>query len=133
VKVCGKLLVQRYPICSFYFCKTCIGSQECPTFATIIVTWMRLQALEDSGRGRVLVVDAGGSMRCAVLGDNLAAMGVKNGWSVRCNPSILEPCKLYVVQPFQVHKKLTCWVILFHLASFVSSLPFGVRQIMRVF
>jgi regulator of ribonuclease activity A len=29
----------------------------------------------------VLVVDAGASTRCAVLGDNLAAMGVKNGWS----------------------------------------------------
>jgi regulator of ribonuclease activity A len=43
-----------------------------------------MQALEEPGRGRVLVVDAGASMRCAVLGDNLAAMGVSNGWSVRC-------------------------------------------------
>jgi hypothetical protein len=40
------------------------------------------QALEEDGKGRVLVVDAGASMRCAVLGDNLAAMGAKNGWSV---------------------------------------------------
>lgn len=39
------------------------------------------KALEEEGRGRVLVVDAGGSMRCAVLGDNLAAMGERNGWS----------------------------------------------------
>eukprot|EP00892_Ulva_mutabilis_P004737 jgi/Ulvmu1/2635/UM014_0087.1 len=38
-------------------------------------------ALEEEGKGRVLVVDTGASMRCAVLGDNLAAMGVKNGWS----------------------------------------------------
>jgi len=44
------------------------------------------QALEEEGRGRVLVVDTGASMRCAVLGDNLAAMGVKNGWSVRAPP-----------------------------------------------
>lgn len=42
-----------------------------------------VQALEEEGTGRVLVVDAGASLRCAVLGDNLAAMGVKNGWSVR--------------------------------------------------
>ena len=40
-----------------------------------------LQALEEQGNGRVLVVDAGASYRCAVLGDNLAAMAVKNGWS----------------------------------------------------
>jgi len=39
------------------------------------------KALEEPGGGRVLVVDAGGSKRCAVLGDNLAAMGVANGWS----------------------------------------------------
>jgi regulator of ribonuclease activity A len=40
-------------------------------------------ALEEAGNGRVLVVDTAASMRCAVLGDNLAAMGAKNGWSVR--------------------------------------------------
>jgi hypothetical protein len=33
--------------------------------------------------GESVVVDTGASMRCAVLGDNLAAMGAKNGWSVR--------------------------------------------------
>jgi regulator of ribonuclease activity A len=42
-----------------------------------------MQALEEDGNGRVLVVDAGASMRCAVLGDNLAAMGVRHNWSVR--------------------------------------------------
>jgi regulator of ribonuclease activity A len=40
------------------------------------------KALEEPGRGRVLVVDAGGSLRCAVLGDNLAANAQNNGWSV---------------------------------------------------
>ena len=39
------------------------------------------QALGEPGKGRVLVVDGGGSMRCALLGDNLAGMAVKNGWS----------------------------------------------------
>ncbi len=39
------------------------------------------QALEESGEGRVLVVDGGGSLRCALLGDQLALLGQTNGWS----------------------------------------------------
>ena len=35
----------------------------------------------EKGRGRVLVIDAGGSMRRAVLGDMLAQQAVDNGWS----------------------------------------------------
>ena len=35
----------------------------------------------EDGAGRVLVVDNGGSARCAVLGGNLAAAGEKNGWA----------------------------------------------------
>ncbi|RME33742.1 MAG: ribonuclease E inhibitor RraA, partial [Gammaproteobacteria bacterium] len=38
-------------------------------------------ALEEPGEGRVLVVDAGGSLRCAMVGDNLAQLGIDNGWS----------------------------------------------------
>ena len=37
--------------------------------------------LETPGENRVLVVDAGGSMRCAVLGGNLGQLAVKNGWA----------------------------------------------------
>ncbi len=37
--------------------------------------------LEGPGEGRVLVVDGGGSMRCALVGDQLALLGVKNGWA----------------------------------------------------
>ena len=37
--------------------------------------------LETPGEGRVLVVDAGGSLRCAVLGGNLGALAVKNHWA----------------------------------------------------
>jgi regulator of ribonuclease activity A len=33
------------------------------------------------GNGRVLVIDAGGSLRCAVLGDRLAQKAVDQGWS----------------------------------------------------
>jgi hypothetical protein len=34
------------------------------------------------GRGRVLVVDGGGSTRCALLGDMLGNIAAKNGWWV---------------------------------------------------
>lgn len=39
------------------------------------------EAVGEPGEGRVLVVDAGGSMRCAMLGDLLAAKAVENGWA----------------------------------------------------
>jgi regulator of ribonuclease activity A len=39
------------------------------------------QALEQPGQGHVLVVDGGGSLRCALLGDVLAELAVKNGWA----------------------------------------------------
>lgn len=38
-------------------------------------------ALEEPGEGRVLVVDGGGSDRCALLGDNLAQLAVDNDWA----------------------------------------------------
>lgn len=39
------------------------------------------KALEQNGEGKVLVVDGGGSMRCALLGDMLGELGVKNKWN----------------------------------------------------
>lgn len=39
-----------------------------------------LKALEEEGHGRVLVVDAGGSLRVGVMGDRLAGLGASNGW-----------------------------------------------------
>lgn len=37
--------------------------------------------LEQPGNGRVLVIDGGGSTRCAMVGDLLAQMGADNGWN----------------------------------------------------
>lgn len=37
-------------------------------------------AVKQPGEGRVFVVDAGGSTRCAVLGGNLAAAAAGSGW-----------------------------------------------------
>lgn len=39
------------------------------------------KTLETPGQRRVLVVDGGGSLRCALLGGNLAVLAEKNGWA----------------------------------------------------
>lgn len=38
-------------------------------------------AVSEAGAGRVLVVDGGGSLQCALLGDLLGEKAVANGWS----------------------------------------------------
>jgi regulator of ribonuclease activity A len=38
-------------------------------------------ALEEPGNGRLLVIDGGGSTRCALVGDQLARLGADNGWA----------------------------------------------------
>ena len=39
------------------------------------------QALSESGHGRVLVVDGGGSLHVALMGDEMALLATRNGWS----------------------------------------------------
>jgi len=39
------------------------------------------KALEQNGIGKVLVVDGGGSLRCALLGDMMGELAVKNNWN----------------------------------------------------
>ena len=39
------------------------------------------EALAESGQGKVLIVDGGASLRCALAGDRLAHMGRENGWA----------------------------------------------------
>lgn len=38
------------------------------------------EVLGEPGQGKVLVVDGGGSLRCALVGDQLAILAQKNGW-----------------------------------------------------
>lgn len=38
-------------------------------------------ALEENGDGKILVVDGGSSIRCALLGDMLAELGKSNNWT----------------------------------------------------
>ena len=39
------------------------------------------ERVDEPGHGAVLVVDGGGSRRCALVGDNLALKAADNGWS----------------------------------------------------
>lgn len=39
------------------------------------------QVVEEPGEGKVLVVDGGGSRRCALIGDNLAQLAMKHNWA----------------------------------------------------
>ena len=39
------------------------------------------QRVSEPGEGRVLVVDGGGSLRVALVGDNIASIAVHNGWA----------------------------------------------------
>ena len=39
------------------------------------------ELLGTEGRGRVLVVDGGASVRCALIGDLIAADAIRNGWA----------------------------------------------------
>ncbi|PKO33247.1 MAG: ribonuclease activity regulator protein RraA [Betaproteobacteria bacterium HGW-Betaproteobacteria-7] len=38
------------------------------------------EAFGEKGQGKVLVIDGGGSLRCALVGDQLAILAAKNGW-----------------------------------------------------
>lgn len=38
------------------------------------------EAFGENGQGKVLVIDGGGSIRCALVGDQLAILAQKNGW-----------------------------------------------------
>lgn len=53
------------------------------------------QCLEQPGVGRVLVVDGGGSSRVALIGDMIAEIGRKSGWSgIVLNGSIRDVAEI---------------------------------------
>lgn len=70
-------------ICETQF--RCFGQRQsffgpCHTVTTFEDHTPVHRALEQPGKGRVLVVDGGGSMRVGIMGDRLAETGVRNGW-----------------------------------------------------
>jgi regulator of ribonuclease activity A len=59
-----------------------------PAFAGTVVTLQVYEdnslvrtVLDDPGNGRVLVIDGGGSLACALVGGNLAKLAERNQWS----------------------------------------------------
>lgn len=58
--------------------RECCGRIE--TVKTFDDNSMVRAALEGPGAGKVLVVDGGASLNCALLGDQLAALAVTNEW-----------------------------------------------------
>ena len=60
------------------------ASSFCGEIATVRVfedNVLVREVLETDGQRRVLVVDGGGSTRCALVGDRLAQIAYENGWT----------------------------------------------------
>jgi len=69
-----------HPLFNSYGKKTCFEG-EIYTVKCLEDNSMVRKVLEEPGNGRVLVVDGNASMRCALLGDMLATLGIENNWS----------------------------------------------------
>ncbi|MCH8059918.1 MAG: ribonuclease E activity regulator RraA [Proteobacteria bacterium] len=67
------------PIFNTYGGKSAFGGEIVTVKCFEDNTVVKAQAAED-GAGKVMVVDGGGSMRCALVGDMIAANAMKNGW-----------------------------------------------------
>jgi regulator of ribonuclease activity A len=53
------------------------------------------EVLESDGKGRVLVIDGGGSQRCALVGGRLASLACANGWAgVLVNGAVRDSAEL---------------------------------------
>jgi regulator of ribonuclease activity A len=76
------------------------------TFSGVIVTLkifednsLVREELGNSGENKVLVVDGGGSLSCALLGDNLATLAVDNYWSgIVINGCVRDSAELGALQ-----------------------------------
>lgn len=53
----------------------------CSTVQTLDDNTLVRAALEEPGEGRVLLVDGGGSLQCALVGDRLGQLAMDNGWA----------------------------------------------------
>lgn len=67
------------PFTSFGGRERCSGPIE--IVATRYDNSLVKKILREPGKGRVLLVDNHGSITCAMLGGNLAALAVENGWA----------------------------------------------------
>ena len=75
----GKLLSCADPIFHSFGLKTTFYG-EIVTLKLFEDNSLVRKQLETGGKGKVLVVDGGGSLRCALVGDQLAALAIQNSW-----------------------------------------------------
>lgn len=64
--------------------------------------------LSEPGAGAVLVVDAGGSRRRAMLGDELGALAVKNGWAGLVIDGCVRDAAVLATLPLGIKALGTC-------------------------
>jgi|TARA_A100001391_G_scaffold116057_2_gene78480 regulator of ribonuclease activity A len=74
-----KLTFCDYPLTKFGRAEGFEG--EIVTLKTFEDNALLREVLEQPGNGRVLVVDGGASTRVAIVGDQIAALGMNNGWA----------------------------------------------------
>ena len=75
----GNELTVATPIFKDFGKKKCFGG-EIVTIKCHEDNSLVRETLGSDGTGKVLVVDGGGSLRCALVGDLLAQKGIDNGW-----------------------------------------------------
>ena len=72
------IAVCNVPLSSFGARRTASGRLAC--LRTFEDAALLRQMLGQPGEGRILVVDGGGSLKAALLGENMARLGAMNGW-----------------------------------------------------
>lgn len=65
-------------------------------------------ALETPGDGRVLLVDGGGSLRAALVGDQLATLAIRNQWAGIVVHGAIRDSAAIDAMPIGVHALGTC-------------------------
>ncbi len=75
----GEHLQVAAPLFLNYGSKHCFGG-EIVTIKCHEDNSLVRETLGTDGNGKVLVVDGGGSLRCALVGDRLAQKAIDNGW-----------------------------------------------------
>lgn len=66
------------------------------------------EAFEGPGLGRVLVVDGGASLRCALVGDMLAKLAIDNGWAGAIINAPIRDSKVIGEMPIGIRALGTC-------------------------
>ena len=84
------------------------------------------EALAQEGKDKVLVVDGGGSMRCALVGDQLAILAHKSGWEgivvYGCIRDSEDICHIYLV--LRALKTQPMKLSLIHIEMCIRDSPF---------